>query len=97
MNRTLAVMTLAGLVGFGMHALADQAPDPASPSSPGQTSSDPSHHHMTADQKKFMKDCIAKAKASNNGMSEQDMKKSCHDQLKASAGGEQKDAVTPAH
>jgi Spy/CpxP family protein refolding chaperone len=98
MNRTISAMMLAGMVGFGLQAVAaDPPPDPASPSSPGQMSSDGSQHmHMTPDQRKFMKDCMTKAKASNNGMSDQDMKKSCHDQLKASAGSG-KDAVTPAH
>jgi hypothetical protein len=42
--------------------------------------------NQTPEQKQFMKDCMGKAKAANNGMSEQDMKKSCKDQLKASMG-----------
>jgi hypothetical protein len=49
-------------------------------------------HHM-------MKDCMAKAKASNNGMSEQDMKKSCRDQIKAKVDhpNDNSAPVTPAH
>ncbi len=43
-----------------------------------------------------MKDCMAKAKASNNGMSEKDMKKACQEQLKANMGSPSQ-PVTPAH
>jgi hypothetical protein len=47
----------------------------------------------------MMKHCMAKAKASNNGMSEQDMKKSCKDQIKAKVDHPNDTAqpVTPAH
>jgi hypothetical protein len=43
-----------------------------------------------------MKDCMAKAKAANNGTSELDMKKACRDQWKTTMGNA-KQPVTPAH
>jgi hypothetical protein len=83
MNRSICTLLLATVMGAGV-ALADN------PSTMGdQTPQKP-------DQKQFMKDCMAKAKAANNGMSEQDMKKSCKDQLKASMGNPPP-PVTPAH
>jgi hypothetical protein len=47
----------------------------------------------------MMKDCMAKAKAANNGMSEEDMKKSCKDQIKAKVDhpDDSSPTVTPAH
>ncbi len=44
----------------------------------------------------FMKRCMDKARAANNGTSEKDMKKACEDQLKTSAG-QAKQPVVPAH
>jgi hypothetical protein len=82
MNRTISALVVAGLVGFGMQALADD------------TSADQST--QKADQKQFMKDCMAKAKAANNGMSEKDMQKACMDQWK-SAMGNPNQPITPAH
>ena len=81
MNRTAFALIAAGLLGFGMQALADDTP---------ADQSQKAQHHQ------FMKDCIDKAKAANNGMSEQDMKKACMDQWKASGGNPDK-PVTPAH
>jgi hypothetical protein len=60
MNRTIPALLVAGLMGFGMQALADDT-------SAAQST-------QKAEQKQFMKDCMAKAKAANNGMSEMDMK-----------------------
>jgi hypothetical protein len=47
----------------------------------------------------MMRDCMAKAKKSNNGMSEQDMKKACHDQIKSQVDhpNDKKDTVTPQY
>jgi Na+-translocating ferredoxin:NAD+ oxidoreductase RnfG subunit len=80
MNRTIFALIAAGLVGFGMQALADD------------TSAD---QQKTA-QKQFMKDCMENARASHNGMSEEDMKKACMDQWKSSMGNPDK-PITPAH
>ena len=96
MNRTLSATIFTGMLAFGMQVLAaDPPPDPAAPSSAGQMTQDPSSSKpMSKSQKAFMKDCMTKAKAANNGMSEVDMKKSCKDQLKADQPDK---AVTPAH
>jgi hypothetical protein len=83
MNRTISASIAAGLIGlagFDMQALAEN------------TSAD----QQKAEQKQFMKDCIAKAKAAHNGMSEVDMKKACMDQWKSSMGNPDK-PITPAH
>ena len=82
MNRTISALIVAGLAGFGMQALADN------------TSADDAK--QKAEQKQFMKDCMEKARASHNGMSEQDMKKACMDQWKSSMGNPDK-PITPAH
>jgi hypothetical protein len=82
MNRTISAFIIAGLVGAGMQALADD-------SSSNQSAQKTEH-------KQFMKDCMAKAKAANNGMSEEDMKKACMDQWKSTMGNPDK-PVTPAH
>lgn len=87
MTRTISSIILAGLVGFGMQALADNP-------LPDQSTADQATQRP--DQKQFMKDCMEKAKAANNGMSEQDMKKACMDQWKASMGNP-KEPITPAH
>lgn len=83
MNRSICTLLMTTVLGVGV-ALADNA----SPTN-DQTLQKP-------DQKQFMKDCMTKARAANNGMSEQDMKKSCKDQLKASMGSPP-EPVTPAH
>jgi hypothetical protein len=83
MNRSICTLLIAVVMGAGV-ALADDTPTTGN-----QTP-------QTANQKQFMKDCMAKAKAANNGMSQQDMKKSCEQQLKASMGNPA-DPVTPAH
>jgi hypothetical protein len=82
MNRTISAFIIAGLVGAGMQALADD-------SSSNQSAQKTEH-------KQFMQDCMAKAKAANNGMSEQDMRKACMDQWKSTMGNPGK-PVTPAH
>jgi hypothetical protein len=83
MNRTISALIIAGLVGVGMQAVADDASTPDQPA-------------QKADHKQFMKDCVAKAKAAHNGMSEEDMKKACMDQWKSSMGNPDK-PITPAH
>jgi hypothetical protein len=81
MNRSICTFLIATVMATGV-ALADNTSTDQTPQKP--------------DQKQFMKDCMAKAKAANNGMSEQDMKKSCKEQLKASMGNPPP-PVTPAH
>lgn len=81
MNRTISTLIIAGALGFGLQALADTPPDQAA---------------RKSDQQQFMKDCIAKAKAANNGMSEKDMHKACMDQWKAAMGNPNQ-PITPAH
>jgi len=82
MSRTLTTLIFAGLLGFGVQAMADE---------PAISDQAPTSH------KHFMKKCMAKAKAANNGMSETDMKKACRDQLKASVDDPNKEPVAPAH
>lgn len=83
MSRSIFALLVTAMMGAGV-VLADD-----SSTMGGQTP-------QTPHQKQFMKDCIAKAKAANNGMSENDMKKSCEEQLKASMGNPEQ-PVTPAH
>jgi hypothetical protein len=83
MNRSICTLLMTTFLGVGV-ALANNT----SPTN-DQTLQKP-------DQKQFMKDCMTKARAANNGMSEQDMKKSCKDQLKASMGNPS-EPVAPAH
>jgi hypothetical protein len=82
MNRTISMLAVAALFPFAMQAVADN------------TSTDQST--QTSAHKQFMKECMAKAKAANNGMSEEDMKKACKDQLKSTMGNPNQ-PVTPAH
>jgi hypothetical protein len=84
MNRSIFALIVAGSVGLGMQAVADD------------TSTTGDQTPQKSDQKQFMKDCMAKAKAANNGMSAEDMKKACKEQLKASMG-QPSQPVTPAH
>lgn len=101
MNRMTLAMIVAGLTFAGAGAMADQPSSTDQPASAGsntqmdQQQDGTSTKKMTASQKAFMKDCMNKAKQSNNGMSEKDMHKSCRDQLKANVGKPQK-PVTPA-
>ncbi|HEY4445379.1 MAG TPA: hypothetical protein VGN30_13915 [Steroidobacteraceae bacterium] len=81
MNRTISALIITGAIGFGLQALADTPADQSA---------------QKSDQKQFMKDCIAKAKAANNGMSEKDMHKACMDQWKAAMGNPSQ-PITPAH
>ena len=85
MKRIVTTLALAGLIGAGMQVM-------AADSSSGSSGSTMNTHQM-------MKDCMAKAKASNNGMSEKDMKKSCKEQIKEKAANpnESTGTVTPAH
>jgi hypothetical protein len=80
MKRTISVLIAAGVLGFGMQVFAD----------------DTSADQQKAEQKQFMKDCMAKARAAHTGMSEADMKKDCMDQWKSSMGNPDK-PITPAH
>jgi hypothetical protein len=83
MNRSICILLMMATMGAGI-AVADD------------TSTMGDQTPQSAQQKQFMKDCMAKAKAANNGMSEQDMKKTCQNQLKASMGNPT-NPVTPAH
>jgi uncharacterized membrane protein YraQ (UPF0718 family) len=92
MNRAIFALILAATVGFGMPALADDT-------MPQQSTADQSTADRSVqktDRRQFMKDCMANAKAANNGASEQDMKKACKEQWKATMGNSQQ-PVTPAH
>jgi hypothetical protein len=81
MKHIIPAVIFAGLVSFAVQAVADDA-----------SSTPPAQSH-----KQFMKDCMAKAKAANNGTSVQDMRKACHDQMKASMGDTGTPPVVPAH
>jgi hypothetical protein len=88
MNRSIHALLIAAAMGLATMGLGVALAD--DPSTMGdQTPQKP-------DQKQFMKDCMAKAKAANNGMSEKDMKKACEEQLKANLG-DPTQPVTPAH
>jgi uncharacterized protein YdgA (DUF945 family) len=92
MNRMIGTLMIVGAVGAGMQAMADEPSSTSSNDSGATMNTHQTMHHM-------MKDCMAKAKASNNGMSEQDMKKSCKDQIKAKVDhpDDTSPTVTPAH
>jgi hypothetical protein len=86
MTRSLCALwalLVAGTLGFGV-ALADETPGSAD-----QPVQKPAQHQ-------FMKDCMAKARAANNGTSEEDMRKACKQQLKENMGNPTQ-PVTPAH
>jgi hypothetical protein len=89
MNRAISALILAATVGFGTQAMAGEAP-----STTGQSTAD--QPAQKSGHKQFMEDCMAKAKAANNGTSEKDMRQACRDQWKASMGNS-KQPVTPAH
>jgi hypothetical protein len=75
------------LMGAGLQAMADDPP------SSSDSSSTP-----TMNTHQMMKDCMAKQKAANNGMSVQDMRKSCKDQIKAKVDHpDDSQPVVPAH
>jgi hypothetical protein len=44
---------------------------------------DPTNHPTMTQKHQMMKDCMAKQKAANSGMSKEDMKKACKDQVKS--------------
>jgi hypothetical protein len=90
MTRSLCALVVASVLGFGV-ALADEPP---APSSNQQVTSEQTAQQPA--QQQFMKDCMTKARAANNGMSDQDMKKSCKQQLKTNMGNPSQ-PVTPAH
>jgi hypothetical protein len=87
MHRTITALLLTGMISVGVPALADDNSNPP----PATTNAQQMHHQM-------MKDCMAKAKAANTGMSELDMKKSCKDQIKAKVDhpNDTSPPVTPA-
>jgi hypothetical protein len=76
---------------IGFQAMADDTP--SANTSPDSSSSTPSNIKAH----KMMKDCMAKQRQANNGMSEQDMKKSCKDQIKAQVDNPDSQPVAPAH
>lgn len=87
MNRLISTVILAGSLGIGAQAMANDPP----------SSSDmPANSNIDTHQ--MMKECMAKQKAANNGMSEDDMRKSCRDQIKAKIDNPDASApVVPAH
>ncbi len=64
------------------------------PAMAGDASSD-----QTASGNQWMQKCMAKMKQANNGMSQQDMEKSCRDQMKAHGDQptQKTDPVVPGH
>jgi hypothetical protein len=94
MNRTTPALALAVLIGFSVQAMADSSPADQNAPADQNTSADQST--QTPAHKQYMKDCMAKAKAANNGTSDKDMRKACRDQLKSTMGNPDQ-PVTPAH
>jgi hypothetical protein len=93
MTRTICALLVAGVMGFGV-ALADEPPAGQTPTD--QTPAASSDQPVQKPQQQFMKQCMSKARAANNGTSEQDMKKACKQQLKTNMGNSS-EPVTPAH
>jgi hypothetical protein len=62
-----------------------QEASPSNGSSPAAASSPHQAQALSASQKQAMKTCVAQQQANNSGMSSADAKKSCKDQLKATA------------
>jgi hypothetical protein len=89
MKRTITALLLLGSMCAGTQLLADDT------SSTSGSSANPGTVHTH----KMMRDCMAKQRAANNGMSEEDMKKSCKDQINAKVDkpDDQSQPVVPAH
>ena len=83
MSRMIASLLLAGLAAASVPAMAGDDP-----------SSD-----QTASGNQWMQKCMAKMKQANNGMSQQDMEKSCRDQMKAHGDQptQKTEPVVPGH
>jgi hypothetical protein len=81
MKRTVASILFVGLMFSGAQAFAQEqhsmSTDPPSNQPSSQTNS-PS----TSAKHQAMKDCMARQKANNSGMSKADMKKACKDEMK---------------
>jgi hypothetical protein len=92
MTRSICALVVAGMMGFGV-ALADEPPAPTADDTTAAAADQPVQKQ---DQQQFMKQCMSKAKAANNGTSELDMKKACKAQLKSNMGNPTQ-PVTPAH
>jgi superoxide dismutase len=94
MNRMINTLLLAGAMAVGAQAMAQEQAQNTSRDNPNSSSSSGSinTHEM-------MRECMAKAKKSNNGMSEQDMKKACQDQIKSQVDhpNQKKETVTPQY
>jgi hypothetical protein len=89
MKRTITALFLLGSMCAGAQLFADDnAPSSGTSSNSG-----------TVQTHKLMKQCMAKQRAANNGTSEEDMKKSCKDQIKAKIENpdDQSEPVAPAH
>jgi hypothetical protein len=78
MFSTISAMLLAGLVGISAQALADDAP-----------ASQPVLTH-----KQKIQQCMAKQRASNSGMTDNDMRKACETELQSQENHPSK-PVTP--
>jgi hypothetical protein len=82
MKRLIPGILCAGLLCAALPAMADDPPSSAG-SNPSTSPNSDSTPPATVHAKHMMKECMAKARQANNGMSEQDMKKTCKDQIKA--------------
>jgi hypothetical protein len=93
MKRIISSLMCAGLMTVGIQAIADDSP-------PSNSGSNATSTPSTIKVHKMMKDCMAKQRQANNGMSEEDMKKSCKDQIKAKVDNPDtgdSQPVVPAH
>jgi hypothetical protein len=61
------------------------------------SSANANESQMSTSQREFMRKCMEHAKQANDGMSEKDMKKTCHHQMKQHAAGDQDKPVTPQY
>lgn len=77
MNRVIVSLAIAGFMIAGTESFADDAMG----------------HGTMTEKHQMMKDCMAKQKAANSGMSKSDMRKACKDQMKDQMKGETKDEM----
>lgn len=65
-------------------ATSSQAPEAPAANGAEPASASTPHQQQATSHKQMMKDCIAKENAKNSGMSKDEVKKTCKEQLKAS-------------
>lgn len=95
MNQPYKVLVIAALLSAASQTMANEPPANAQSADSSTTSNE--YAAPAKSNQQMMKECMAKQKAANNGMSAKDMQKSCRDQIKANVDQPNKEPVVPAH